>query len=396
MNYEDVEKSILSILIQYNDKFKELSVNEEHFNNIQNRSVFTLINKVYKDNGMVDIKTLHLIAKDKKRYVDYVGELVMLEFTPVNFWHYQDLLIERWKDQQTKKLLMEYTNNSFDRNDLIVKVNDIDNQYAKVNFNKEFNAEDIYGLITTKSTNLHFTNYNSFNKKIQFLQNTFNVVGARTGIGKSAFALNMMSGLIDNYRCVYVNTEMTEKDIWSRLVGINTNTEIDRIEENEKMSKIYLKTMENIKDRFKIINGSQTLSNLRSILINEQRKGHTIVFIDYIGYIYTNPKHDDRERIGTIARELQSMTKDYDLTIICLAQINRVGNETPKLIHLKDSGELEQSAHIVLLLHDENKEETEYDDKVKIDVIVAKNRSGRKGKLEFDFLKQKQKFIERD
>ena len=114
------------------------------------------------------------------------------------------------------------------------------------------------------------------------------------------------------------------------------------------------------------------------------------MFIDYVGYVSTRKRQNDRERVGEVTRELQIMTKDFNCTIFLLAQINREGTEAPTLTNLKDSGELEQSGHSVLFLHnpsnDINDQTPEYD------LIVAKNRSGRLGKLKIMFYKAIQRF----
>ena len=48
-------------------------------------------------------------------------------------------------------------------------------------------------------------------------------------------------------------------------------------------------------------------------------------------------------------RQLQIMTKDYDCTMFILAQINRTGEDKPSMSSLKDSGELEQTAHVLMI-----------------------------------------------
>lgn len=396
MTIYEIERGVLSILLIDNEKFKELTLEEEHFKDETNRKVFKTINKLYKQNGIVDVKTIHLLVKDKKAFLDYIIEIFSLELTNLNFWHYQDILIENNKEDKIKTLSTSYVNNVINKETFLENVNAIENQYAKNNLYKQFNPDDIYDLITQGQSFLRFYNYNTFNKKIQFLKNTMNIIGARPSIGKSAFALNMFSDLISDYRCIYFNMEMTEHDIWSRLVSINTRIPLnkfkkDKLSDSETgLIKTYLKTMEG-KD-YNIINGSKSLNQMRKIIINEQRKGHTIVFVDYVGYVFTKENHNDRERIGEVARELQMLTKDYDITVFCLAQINREGEKEPTMANLKDSGELEQSAHTVLLLHDttDNDNATEVD----IDLKIAKNRSGRKGRLKMHFDKNTQRFTE--
>ena len=97
--------------------------------------------------------------------------------------------------------------------------------------------------------------------------------------------------------------------------------------------------------------------------------------------------------MGEIVRALQIMTKDYHCTIFLLAQINREGVIKPTVENLKDTGELEQSGHCVLLLSD--LESTSQNDVHRMEIYIGKNRSGlRGGLLHFDFDRTIQKFKE--
>ena len=116
------------------------------------------------------------------------------------------------------------------------------------------------------------------------------------------------------------------------------------------------------------------------------------MFVDYIGYVYTKENQNDRERIGEAMRELQMLSKDYNVTIFVLAQINREGNEEPGLIYLKDSGELEQTAHAVLILHNPDKNLDNSMPELKI--LIPKNRNGQLGYLKMIYNKKTQKFTE--
>lgn len=137
------------------------------------------------------------------------------------------------------------------------------------------------------------------------------------------------------------------------------------------------------------------------MIIREKRKRenqnkHVILFIDYLGYIKSNERNmNDRERMGNIVRALQTMTKDYSCTIFLLAQINREGAENPSMQNLKDTGELEQSGHCILILNDMNTGEAILKDTHRMKVYVAKNRSGKRGgNLYFQFHRNTQSFTE--
>lgn len=397
MNTYELEQSILSIILLDNNKIKELILEEKHFGDETNRKVFKMLLDVYEKYSVIDTKTLSHIVKSKDELFKYLNELWSVEYTTANFFHYQELLIEKYKDKKIKEEVLKYSKEELTKEEFVLSVNKIDNEYSKNNVYQEFSNEDIYNLITTDKEILKFMVFSNMQSKIKFMKNTFNVISARPSVGKSAFALNLFSDLLNNYRCLYFNMEMNEKEIYQRIISINTKVPIkDFVKMSANQSNIvkaYLSSLKAKSEDFKIINGSQNIKNLKQTIIKEQRKGHTIVFVDYIGYVFTKESHNDRERIGEVARELQMLTKDCDITVFCLSQINREGAKTPSMENLKDSGELEQSAHSVLILHDEKDDVNDLNPE--IDLIISKNRSGRKGKIKLEFEKEKQIFKEK-
>ena len=87
------------------------------------------------------------------------------------------------------------------------------------------------------------------------------------------------------------------------------------------------------------------------------------------------------------------MTKDYDVPIICLAQLSRGVEQRqekrPMMSDLRESGSIEQDADIIMMLYrDEYYNETTEDNRNILEVDIAKNRDGEVGKVELKYLKQ--------
>ena len=71
-----------------------------------------------------------------------------------------------------------------------------------------------------------------------------------------------------------------------------------------------------------------------------------------------------------------NITKDYNCTIFLVAQINRQGSDKPSMEDLKDSGELEQTADTIMILHDSDKANN--DTKKYIDLLIPKARGSKR------------------
>lgn len=109
----------------------------------------------------------------------------------------------------------------------------------------------------------------------------------------------------------------------------------------------------------------------------------TAAFIDYIGLINAAPG-DRRARwelIGEYTRSLKNLAKDLQIPIFAIAQLGRQAEQSPggelQLSHLRESGNIEQDANVVLLLSCPH--ENGVTDWTRADIHVAKNREGRTG-----------------
>jgi len=114
------------------------------------------------------------------------------------------------------------------------------------------------------------------------------------------------------------------------------------------------------------------------------REGVKIIVIDYIGLIHSDSRFEKRnELIGHIMREIKQLAREINVPIIVLAQLNRQAEgKVPSLAELAESGNIEQDADMIMLLHrDRLSEDT------KTQCIVAKYRNGATGMIDLAFRK---------
>ncbi len=227
-------------------------------------------------------------------------------------------------------------------------------------------------------------------------KHTVNVIGARTGVGKTAYALNLVNDLGERYKVLYFNLEMTNIEIIRRLLALQSKVDINKIENNDltkEENTRYVDACWRYVNRLNIaiIDGSKSIDSIRRIIAQESRKEHCVVFVDHIGYIKNKGFNSTRESVQHTMIELNNITKDFDCTVFAISQLNRgAEGEQPQLKDLKDSGEVEQTAHSITLLYDEtNNRASEVS---QYTLICAKNR-GRLGTCEVSFHKAKQRFV---
>ena len=120
----------------------------------------------------------------------------------------------------------------------------------------------------------------------------------------------------------------------------------------------------------------QTMAHIRARLAELDRAGTPagLHILDHLGLV-SGPRADSRQQeVAALTEEHRLIGRELNIPVITLHQLNR-GPElrkdpTPKLSDLRESGAVEQTADIVLLLHREDRDSPD------LRVIVAKNRRG--------------------
>ena len=123
----------------------------------------------------------------------------------------------------------------------------------------------------------------------------------------------------------------------------------------------------------------------------------SLIIADYLT-LMAGVGNNRTEQVGYVSRSLKAMAKELECPVLCLAQLNRgVDSRTdkrPTLSDLRDSGEIEQDADIVMFTYLHEKYDPETPRKGIGELIIAKQRNGETGSLFTEFQGRYQRFIE--
>jgi replicative DNA helicase len=142
------------------------------------------------------------------------------------------------------------------------------------------------------------------------------------------------------------------------------------------------------------------LNRIRKLHIT---KGVKLVLVDYLQLVNASTKKNNREQeVSLIARSLKNISKELGITIIALSQLNRgVALRTesrPTMADLRESGEIEQAADIVVLVYRPEYygiTEVEGDNTRGLaEIIFAKGRNIGIGKINMKFIPSLTKFVD--
>jgi replicative DNA helicase len=245
------------------------------------------------------------------------------------------------------------------------------------------------------------TGYHNIDHRLGGLQSgELVVVGARPGMGKTAYALNVVRQValqrLPGAVLIY-SLEMTAGSLAQRLLAAQGRIKKDllrsaKVFDHADSSTRLVAAMEALKDLDVRIcdQPGLTVREVRSMALAERRRrGVRLVVVDYLGLI----EHEGRERstadqIGDVTRTLKRLARELGCPVMVLAQLNRSVDERPNkrpvLRDLRDSGAIEQDADVVQFLYRDEyytKEASQYPGQV--EVITAKSREAEIGS---DFL----------
>ena len=382
-NNYNLEDYIISCILQKNDLINELYVDDIVFQNSEVRTVLGFFRNFYRKNKHLNFELMISSIENpesQKKLIDFIMKRFDIVSAPSLFYEYQEQLQENYKNSLIEKLIDDYKFKKISKNELLEQIFEIQNKNFIVSNNyKKITPKEMLSKIRNQEKNLSFSRLWKLNNKLNIKRHTVNLIAARPSEGKSALALNLFLDLSRKYKTLFFNLEMTEEEIYERMLGIESNLPIETVlHPTTEVQNVKIDTAANaIYDlNYEVVQGSKTIKSIKSKIIREQRDGHLIVFIDYVGYVKGKVNQNDRERIGEIVREFNDITKDYNCTIFLVAQINRNGSDKPTMQDLKDSGELEQTADTIILIHDQHPEITK---SVKpIDLMIPKCRGGKR------------------
>ncbi len=268
------------------------------------------------------------------------------------------------------------------------------------------NKSDVTGLATG------FTDLDQMTSGLQ--PGEMAVIAARPSMGKTALAMNIAEhAAIDLGKPVVVfSLEMSSRQLVQRMLcsrarvnfrsirnGMLSNSDFNRITQ----AASELQTAPMFIDETPGISILELRSKSRRL---KSRHDIALIVIDYLQLLKSTSRRaqDNRQvEVAEISAGIKALSKELDVPILVLAQLNRQPEGRggrPRLSDLRESGAIEQDADLVSLLYrpeyyaddDDDKREEEAG---KAELIIAKQRNGPVGDVPLTFLKDFTRFESR-
>ena len=243
------------------------------------------------------------------------------------------------------------------------------------------------------------TGFIDLNKKLGgFHKSDLILIAARPGMGKTAFALNLVAN------AAVFSLEMSKEQLVQRLLSSQSNVALNNISKG----KIADDEWKKLTDAMTVLSSSDIfIDDTPGIKVSEIRskcrklkmeKGLDMIMIDYLQLMEADGRADNRQQeVSKISRSLKILAKEMNCPVIALSQLSRNTesgkDHMPKLSDLRDSGAIEQDADIVMFIYrDEYYTKMETKKKDLAEIIIAKNRHGEISNIELVWIGKILKF----
>ena len=240
------------------------------------------------------------------------------------------------------------------------------------------------------------------------------LIAARPSVGKTALMLNLANHIaVSGEPVVIFSLEMSSTQLLTRLTCLRGGFNSYAVRQgllngaawSDEMRGRFFDEYDRVSDLPIWVDDAggittrETRNRLAGFLREHQAR---VVFFDYIN-LAGNKGENRNIEVGAVARGLKEIAKEFHLPVVALCQLSRKTESTdtkePELSHLRDSGELEQVAQVILFLHRQdyiNRGVMGYTPDHKCKVIIAKNQSGEVGHVFLRFDESLTKFEDED
>jgi len=425
-NSIEVERMILGSLLIGNTNNIDL-IKADFFGNELHKDIFKAIYSLFNKQKPIDMITVNTLMNNDNFI--YLSDIAQEGFIGHDIAHI-NILVNHYKTRETASILMSSVEEIKEVKNIDVFNADISNKLDAIMLsddnahNDDMNSITADALIDLKRT--FDTEYEQYRTGIPFIDSCMvgtlpkelTIIGARSGVGKTAFALQMFKKQAFSSNPLFITREMDKLQIFYRMLAselrIDGNKFKRRSFTKEEWNRIE-KAMPLLKQQMgaRINDKVSTITEIKKQL---RKTKSNILYVDYIQLLQSENNYGSREReVAAITRELKNITLDFGIPVIALTQLNDNNHDTRPAGErvMRESKAIYHDANNVIYIHEPNeqqikgllespsmarfrreieeiqdsqfkREKGQYERKLK-EIIVDKQRDGMKGSRLFGY-----------
>ena len=235
------------------------------------------------------------------------------------------------------------------------------------------------------------------------------IIAARPGMGKTSFALNIAQNCSKLGRRVGVfSLEMSREQLFLRLLTGQARVDAHAMRTGRLRREEWRRVTDTLAEIAEVpisiddTAGCGVLEMRAKSRRLKMESGLDLLIIDYLQLMRGRGRFENRnQEISEISRSLKELAKELQVPVVAISQLSRApeqrGNDRrPQLSDLRESGAIEQDADMVMFIYREEVYKPTEENRGLAQVIIAKQRNGPIGTIEFAFLREYTRFEQRE
>ncbi|HLA49890.1 MAG TPA: replicative DNA helicase [Thermodesulfovibrionia bacterium] len=423
----EAEQSVLGAILLENEILASAveMLAPEDFYKDSHKKIFLAMLDLYKKNEPIDLITLteQLSRKEQIEEIggaSYLSHIVNLVPTSANIKYHSKIVKEKSLLRNLIRTTTEIITMSYDEsieiNELLdvaeTKIFSLSEKTIRGSFvridnvvkdtielvDKLYNKKELITGLPSGFTDLDM-------QTTGFHPGDLVVVGARPGMGKTSFCLNIAAyvGIEVKVPVALFSLEMSKELIVLRMICSEAEVDSKSVRSGYHTKEDYRKLV-NAAGRLAeapifIDDSFNTVLEMRAKARRlKAEHGLGLIIVDYLQLMRGEGSYIAREQvISDISRSFKALAKDLKVPIIVISQLNRSceqrgDNKRPIIADLRESGAIEQDADTILFLYRGDYYKAKDAEEGIAELDIAKQRNGPTGMINVTFLDKFTKF----
>ena len=423
----EAEQSVLGAILLENEILASAveMLAPEDFYKDSHKKIFLAMLDLYKKNEPIDLITLteQLSRKEQIEEIggaSYLSHIVNLVPTSANIKYHSKIVKEKSLLRNLIRTTTEIITTSYDEsieiNELLdvaeTKIFSLSEKTIRGSFvridnvvkdtielvDKLYNKKELITGLPSGFTDLDM-------QTTGFHPGDLVVVGARPGMGKTSFCLNIATyvGIEVKVPVALFSLEMSKELIVLRMICSEAEVDSKSVRSGYHTKEDYRKLV-NAAGRLAeapifIDDSFNTVLEMRAKARRlKAEHGLGLIIVDYLQLMRGEGSYIAREQvISDISRSFKALAKDLKVPMMVISQLNRSceqrgDNKRPIFADLRESGAIEQDADTILFLYRGDYYKAKDAEEGIAELDIAKQRNGPTGMINLTFLDKFTKF----
>lgn len=324
-------------------------------------TVYRVIRKLFLSGTAVD--PVSVAGALGNNYRDFLVQLMEITPTAANIDHYIALCREQARVITVRELARKMT--EVDTSDKIRKLLEeatglmVDRPALKISTM----SDSLRSFMDRHTKEVKYLTWpvRELNDRIYAELGDLIIFGGYPSTGKSAWALQCAWHWAKDYKVGFFSLETSSEKLFDRQMSAVVQVSMDEIKRNDIQrdgwDKICAMTPDIVARNLELIPAAgMTPADVRAVTMMQ---GYQIIFVDYL-QLLQGPGENRTAQVTGISIALHTLAQSMGVTVVALSQLSRQGqqgkNAPPDMSALRESGQIEQDADVVMMLSLEDKD----------------------------------------